>query len=137
MTRGQPTGVTRWYNIAQNQSITSTIKYDECGNAREATDPRSYVTTTEFWLSSADNAYAFPLHVTNAKGQVTSASFSYKSGALLSQTDANGKVTSTTYDSLDRPTQITKPEGISKTFTYIQDPEYRNPPRAIIRQYLD
>ncbi len=134
--RGLPTSITRWHNIAQNQSVVSSVRYDECGNAREATDPRSNVTFTEFWLSSADNAYAFLLRVTNAKGHVASASFSYKSGAVLSQTDTNGKGTYTTYDSLDRPTAINKTDGPSKAITYYEDPEYQTPPYAMIWDYL-
>ncbi len=135
MTRGLPSSVTRWYNIAQNLSVVSSVRYDECGNLRQAIDPRSNSTFTDYWLSSSDNAYAFPLRVTNALGHVASAAYSYKSGAVLSQTDANNKVTTLTFDSLDRVTQVTKADGGRKTYTYVVDPYYGNPPYAIVRQY--
>ncbi len=136
LTRGLPTSVRRWYNIAQNLSVVSSTRYDEFGNPRQATDPRSYMTYTDYWLASADNAYAFPLQVTNAKGQVSSATYSYKSGAVLTQTDPNNMVTTTIYDSLDRATDISKTSGAHKTFTYVEDPYYGTPPHATVRQYL-
>jgi RHS repeat-associated protein len=136
LTRGLPTSVSRWYNIAQNLSVVASTRYDEFGNPRQVTDPRSYTTYTDYWLTSADNAYAFPLRMTNAKGHVSSATYSYKSGAVLTQTDPNSMVTTTTYDSLDRPTDISKTSGAHKTITYVQDPYYGHPPYATVRQYL-
>jgi RHS repeat-associated protein len=109
--RGLPTSTTRWYNLASDLSITSTVKYDECGNPRETTDPRSYTSAVSYWLSSADYAYAFPLYALNAKGHATQASYSYKSGVLLSQTDANGQVATMTYDAKDRIIKVVKTLG--------------------------
>jgi RHS repeat-associated protein len=131
LTRGLPTTVTKWYNIAQNASIATISKYDECGNVREVIDPSSYSTFLDYWLSAADNAYVFPLRIINAKGQVSNTTYSYKSGVALAQTNANGQIIATTYDSADRPTQATKSDGWRKTIEYHQDPPY-----ATVRQYV-
>jgi hypothetical protein len=56
-------------------------------------DPLGHTNLMEYWLSSADNAYAFPLRATNAKGHVSQATYSYKSGVAKTQTDTNGLVT--------------------------------------------
>jgi RHS repeat-associated protein len=109
--RGLPTSTTRWYNLASNLSITSTVIYDECGNPREVADPKSYTSTIYYWLSAADNAYAFPLYMVNALGHVSQATYSYKSGQVLSQTDANGQLTAMTYETRDRIEWIRKTIG--------------------------
>jgi RHS repeat-associated protein len=134
LTRGLPTSVTRWYDIAQNLSITASTKYDECGNVREVTDPNARTTLTSYWLSSADNAYAFPLRVQNAKGHVGFATYSYYSGASLTSTDTNGIVTTSTYDTLDRVTQTTRSDGAKSTVDYVAS-DYA-PPYALTRKYL-
>jgi RHS repeat-associated protein len=134
--RGLPTNVARWYNIAQNQYIVSSSRYDECGNPREITNPRSYMTYMEYWRSASDNAYAFPLRSVNAKGHVSESTYSYKSGVALTSTDTNGKVKTMTYDNYDRVTQITKPDNARKTFTYVESPSYQFPPYVIARQYV-
>src|SRR5437867_6074180 len=76
-TRGLPTAVTKWYDLANNLSLVNWTKFDECGNPREITDPKYYTTSLFYWLSSADNAYAFPLRVVNPKGHETRATYSY------------------------------------------------------------
>jgi RHS repeat-associated protein len=137
VTRGLPTSVTRWYNIAQNGSYTAFTKYDECGNVRQVINPRNLSTFTEYWLSSADNAYAFPLRVTNAKGHVTQATYSYKSGVILTATDANGQVSTMSYnDNADRLTQSLRADGARKTITYAEN-SYPETPYALVRNYTD
>jgi RHS repeat-associated protein len=134
--RGLPTSVTRWHNIAQNGSVTASTKYDECGNVRQTVDPLGHTTLTEYWLSTADNAYAFPLRATNAKGHVNLATYSYKSGAAKTKTNANGLVTTLTYDNYDRVTQSTDTDGAMSTITYVEDPWYVFPPYALINKYM-
>jgi YD repeat-containing protein len=116
--RGLPSTVTSWYDLAQNLYVVTSMKYDECGNVREITDPGSYTSYTYYWLSAADNAYAFPLRVINAKGHIAQASYSYKSGVPLTQTDANGKVTAMSYDARDRVVQVQKPTGGMNLIAY-------------------
>jgi len=134
--RGLPTSTTGWYNIAQNLFASTSTRYDICGNAREATDPRSNVSYTEYWINSNDNAYAFPRRTVNARGHITQATYSYKSGFALTGTDANNQVTTMTYDGYDRITQITRPNGGKKKFIYVESSTYEFPPYVIIRQYL-
>ena len=118
VTRGLPSIAKRWYDLAQNLYVTTSMKYDECGNVREVTDPRSNVTATQYWLSLADNAYAFPRRIINALGHETYATYSYKSGVQLTQTDPNGRVTTRLYDNRDRVVQIEKPTGGKKYIAY-------------------
>jgi RHS repeat-associated protein len=134
--RGLPTSVKRWHNIAQNQYIVSSSRYDECGNPREIINPRSYMTYMEYSRSANDNAYAFPLLIANAKMQASESTYSYKSGVALTSTDTNGKVTTMTYDSYDRVIQVTKPDDARKTFTYVESPSYQFSPYVIVRQYV-
>ncbi len=108
LTRGLPSTVTRWYDLAQNLYVTTTTKYDECGNVREVVDPMSHMSFIEYWLSAADYAYAFPLRATNPLGHASLATYSYKSGVPLTKTDANGQVTSMLYDARDRVTRVTR-----------------------------
>jgi hypothetical protein len=42
LTRGLPSTVRKWHDIAADSSVVSTMKYDECGNVREITDPRAH-----------------------------------------------------------------------------------------------
>ena len=116
--RGLPTAVKKWYNIASDQWIRSTVQYDECGNGIVMTDFNSNISTAQYWLSAADNAYAFPLRVFNARSQQQVAAYSYKSGLILSQTDANGVQTTYTYDNRDRLVRLNKPSGGAVTYTY-------------------
>jgi YD repeat-containing protein len=121
LSRGLATTVTRWYDLVNNYTIATTTRYDECGNPRDLKDGRNYTTFVEYWLSPADNAYAFPLRTTNPKSQATQATYSYRSGVVLSQTDANGRTTTMTYDNWDRITGIDRPDlkaGPEKTFLY-------------------
>jgi YD repeat-containing protein len=116
--RGLPSVVQKLYDVPGSLYVTTQTKYDECGNPREVIDPKLYTTLTYFWLSTSDNAYAFPLKVVNPKGHETKATYSYFSGAVLTQTDANNQVTSMTYDSWDRVTQIIRSDGGKTTYAY-------------------
>ena len=117
-TRGLPSSVKRWYDLTQDLYVTTTMKYDECGNVCEITDPGLNITYTEYWLSAADNAHAFPLRVTNPLGHQAYATYSYKSGVPLTRTDPNGKVTTIQYDNRDRAVQVQKPSGGKKFIAY-------------------
>ena len=94
------------------------MKYDECGNVRETKDGRLNTTAAQYYLSAADNAYAFLLRVTNPLGHQVNATYSYKSGVPLTRTDANGKVTTMLYDTRDRVVQVQKPSGGKKFIVY-------------------
>jgi len=137
--RGLPSAVTKWYDIAGNLSVTSTTQYDEFGNPRMMTDPNSNITTVDYWLSSADGAYAFPLRAIDAKMHATQAVYSYFSGVILSQTDANGRQTVYSYDTRDRLVQIAKPGGGAKTYTFSDTCDCTPPaviPYVEIREYV-
>jgi len=118
VTRGLPTSGMKWYNISQNQYITVSMRYDACGNLIDVTDPRGNTTHTDYWLSSGDNAHALPLRVINALGHLSGATYSHRSGQKLSQTDANGQITSFHYDNQDRVIQVDKPTGGKEYIRY-------------------
>ena len=136
-TRGLPTMVTRWYDLVNNYTVAPSIGYDECGNPRTVTDGRNYSTSMVYWLTAADNAYAFPLQTSNPKGHLTQATYSYNSGLMLSRTDPNNKVTSMQYDSWDRVTRITRPSGGITTYTYTDSTPPGPPPSAQISDKVD
>jgi RHS repeat-associated protein len=115
--------------------VEASTKYDECGNIVETIDPRAHSTYTAYWLSSQDNAYAFPLRSTNALGHQANATYSYKSGVVLTQTNPNALVMSMAYDDKDRMTEATKSDGWHKTIEYVESPS-GSPPYAIVRQYI-
>jgi YD repeat-containing protein len=68
---------------------------------------------------SAGSHYSYPTSITNAKGHSTGLTHNSR-GQLLTATDANGAVTSRTYDSLGRPTRIDYPGGGYVRFEYIR-----------------
>ena len=114
-TRGLPNTVSKWHDITGNLYINTSTQYDEFGNPRIATDGRNYSTTMNYGSSGS---YAFPLQVINPKGHVTQATYSYVGGVVLTQTDANNKTTTSTYDHLWRISLVTKPDGGTRTHTY-------------------
>jgi YD repeat-containing protein len=65
----------------------------------------------------------------NPKVHVATAGYSYRSGAMLSQTDANSKTTSFAYDGFDRLLTMTKPTGGTKEFVYSAASCSSNPPQ--------
>ncbi len=136
LTRGLPTTVTRWYDLQGDLSITSTTTYDECGNPTAVTDPLGYRTETAYWSPASGDSYAFPLQVWNHLDHVTSATYSYTSGAVLTRTDANNRTTSMSYDLWDRMVVATKDTGWRKEYSYPFASCPSTPPSVTVKQNI-
>lgn len=92
-----------------NNSIT-TYKYDLFGNRIATTDPEGRTTKIEY-----DTAYStFPEMTTNAKGQVTTRSFTPATGNVRQETNPNGYTTSYEYDVFYRKFKEIRPYDSSE-----------------------
>lgn len=60
----------------------------------------------------------FPVSVTNALSQTSTAGYNYDLGVQMTATDANGLATSFMHDSFARLTRETRPDGTYTDFTY-------------------
>ncbi|GEM_PF-4992714 len=89
--------------------------YDSFGNLTSTINALGNIVTTDYETAY----YTYPEKVTNALGQFVTYTYEPKFGAVKSVTDANGAVTTTSYDSLGRVTQVTNAlDQITTTYTY-------------------
>ncbi len=128
--RGNPTKVTRWLlattgPVAADTGIFSSSQYDVAGNIVKTRDSNNNDTTFDysdsFSGSFTSNTFAFLKSTTSpnpgsAYGGnmplVTTSTYDFSSGKVVSTTDPNGKVTSFEYvDPLDRLTKVFRPSG--------------------------
>jgi RHS repeat-associated protein len=141
VTRGNPTGVTRYANAAAwTGPLTTTSAYDIAGNVVSKTDPKGYTTQTAYGDSFCNgsacggtytpNTYAFASSTTSPVPDVstaygypagtfgsaysfaTSTVYDFYTGLSYSTTDANNKTMTVEYaDALNRPTAQIRPDG--------------------------
>jgi YD repeat-containing protein len=95
--------------------------YDSWGNRTRTTDPEGRTTATEY-----DSSYrAFPIKVTNAKGQTAQKEFDPATGEAVKVTDPNGYETRFIFDLFRRKVKEVKPydsDGVPTTeFIYRLD----------------
>ncbi|MBA2749896.1 MAG: RHS repeat-associated core domain-containing protein [Tatlockia sp.] len=123
--RGNITKVTT-YTDAQNRTtgaIDETRSYDITGNLTKTST--ACCQQTSFQYTSA-NQYAYPESQTRGASDpnspdriTTSAVYSYETGLITQSTDADGRVTTTSYNSDTlRPTKATSSTGAYQTFGY-------------------
>lgn len=130
LTRGNATRVQRWLNSPSSYLVTQN-QYDDLGNVRQTTDPKGNTTTFSYadnfanWnclvVNSAPQAFVY--QVTNALGQNTQTAYFGCTGLTDWKRDQNdinaGRYgTSFTYDSMNRPTQIIRPDSGQDIFYY-------------------
>lgn len=102
---------------------TATAGYDALGRPLSVKDTTGLVTATRTYTPET----ASPLTsstVANAKGHKATTDVDFATGSALKATDANGKVSESTYDSLGRVTQVWLPnrsKALSKTPNYVYD----------------
>lgn len=124
VTRGNATAVTRWLDTTGG-SVATFSQYDVLGNLVKAFDERGYATAYDFTDrfgtpdgSVAGNAappelaggtaFAFVSTTTNPLGHTAEAQYDYYVGQAVDASDANGTVTSQSYDDpLERATRRT------------------------------
>ncbi|HET7569513.1 MAG TPA: FG-GAP-like repeat-containing protein, partial [Gammaproteobacteria bacterium] len=102
-------------------ALTTSYTYDSYGNPATIRLTGSGLTyngvvgrTTTFDYGTTP----FPISVTNAAGQTKQAGWNIALGVQTSATDANGNVTTWTYDSLGRKKTETRPDGSVITWAY-------------------
>ena len=118
--RGNLTAVQAFRNT-DNSMLTTRSQYDDAGNIVSSTDPAGNTTSFSYvdaWgentcAPSGGNAAAYITNTTNAKQQSVSSTFNSCSGTRASATDANGKITTFSYDLMDRLVQTTLPADSS------------------------
>jgi RHS repeat-associated protein len=125
--RGNVTTTRAWLNT-NNSYLESHIQYDQLGNVRKAWDAKGNLSEIEYW--SYNNTYAFPILTrtpipdpTGTKGSntafISTKTFDFSSGLVLTSTDANGNMTTVEYnDVLDRPTKVTNALGGWTSYEY-------------------
>ena len=100
--------------LAGSTWACTSMSHDINGNLISTTDALGRVTTTEY-----DGAFrANVTRITNALGHVAEKTVD-AGGAVTSETDVNGNVSSTTFDSLGRPLQVNLPNGGRTTYAYV------------------
>ncbi|HKW75275.1 MAG TPA: hypothetical protein VJN64_07095, partial [Terriglobales bacterium] len=117
--RGNLTTKTVYSNAAAGTgAIASTFTYDIAGNKIAAQTGCCTQASSTF---SSLTQYAFPDSVIiGPSGSQLTASFTYNfnTGTVATGTDANGQVTSFTYDVDDRTTSVHTPDGITTTTAF-------------------
>ncbi|MFF2165528.1 RHS repeat domain-containing protein [Streptomyces sp. NPDC058175] len=126
-TKGEPvwTGRAKGYGTddAPLWQKVGTTSYDTLGRPLAVKDTNGLATATMTYTPET----AGPLKsstVTNAKGHKATTDVDFATGSTLKSTDANGKVSESTYDSLGRVTQVWLPnrsKALGKTPNYVYD----------------
>src|SRR5207249_1991926 len=97
-------------------------QYDALGSLVSTTDPGGHVTQVDFSDRFTDsisrNSFAYPTKITDPGGFYTQSTFDFNTGLVKQTTDSLSRVTSTTYDLMDRTTQINYPDGGQTNYSY-------------------
>jgi RHS repeat-associated protein len=118
-------------------SLTTSYQRDSYGNITQMTDPKNNVTNfgyTNNWYDSACtnlNPSAYLTSITDALGHVSKFSYYTCTGLKESAQDPNDIAasragTTFTYDALGRPRTVTRPDGGSTTYTYVDSTNNSN-----------
>ncbi len=102
-TKGDLTRVERW--LSSGSSPSTWYEYDAYGNQTAVIDAKGNRTTTAYEATYKQ----YPQTVTNALGHVEQYAYDPKFGVVMSVTDANGQITTNTYDVFGRPSTVVRP----------------------------
>jgi RHS repeat-associated protein len=123
-TRGNITAVSRWRNT-DGAMLTSTNQYDDAGNLLSTIDPMGDTTTFSYsdsWSNTSCaptvQSKAYLTKTTNANGKTTTSTYNSCTGTVAATTDSNSKTTTTTYDLINRPSQNNYPDGGQTNYCY-------------------
>jgi YD repeat-containing protein len=110
-------------NLAGQPFVTTETAYDQWGNTTIVTDTRGNPTTTAY-----DGLYhLYPVQTTNAANQTARTDYDTAMGVPIAMTDANGLITTYTYDGFGRLTKIFKPGDGSDPWTRYDYSDTRTP----------
>ncbi len=133
--RGNVTTTKRFLNLTPGAEtfLQTHAQYDQCGNVRKSWDERGNLSQTDY-SSTYHHGYAnqTTTAVPDPDGNhgansafVTTSTFDFTTGLLLTKTDPNGQVTTysyqddlTNYDVLNRLRKVTHPDGSWTKMTY-------------------
>lgn len=136
--RGNVTTLRRYVDIGLGTFHDTHSQYDQCGNLRNSWNVRNILQTQTEYSSTYKRAY--PTQVTTAipdpssahgsnTAFVSSSTFDYNLGLTLTTTDANGQVTTYSYqddsavnDPLNRLRKITRPDGGWTKYSFGETP---------------
>jgi RHS repeat-associated protein len=110
--RGNQTSVNRWRNLPTAKTLTSKTTYYDTGMPSVAKDPLLNP-TTYFYSGTFQDAYV--TQIENALSQSIYYNYDYDTGLLTSTTDLNSQVTTDSYDSSWRLTNVTRPTAGGQT----------------------
>ncbi|MCI0627888.1 MAG: hypothetical protein L0387_40600 [Acidobacteria bacterium] len=119
-TRGNPTAVTTYVTPATPAGpVTKNFTYDSLGNPKEAD---ADCCRKIQWNFSSTTQWNYPdSAVRGAAGGpqlTTSSTYNAHTGLVATTTDENNKVTTLTYDTLKRLTDVQRPDNAHITYTY-------------------
>ncbi len=118
-TLGALTQKSEW-NDQTGGYVSTQFGYDEYGNEISITDPMGRTSTSTF-----DGAYhQYALAKIDSLGRATQVAYDYVLALPISRTDADGNLTTTSYDALGRQSQLTTPDGAIAATLYLN---YGNP----------
>jgi RHS repeat-associated protein len=113
--RGNRTSENHWLNTTGGM-LTTTTSYYDTGTPYQITDPGGHTTTNIYgagFQSGADFVGAFVTQTKNALQQSGYADYDFNTGLTAASKDANGVVTSLTYDIFKRIKSKTAPDNTS------------------------
>jgi YD repeat-containing protein len=119
--RGNVTAVSQWLNT-NNTWLVTTQQYDVLGNKVKVTDPGTHATNTYYADRFSDNVsrntFAYPTQVVDAAGNSVETTYDFNTGLVTQVKDAQNRITTKTYDVMNRDIQTTYPNTGFTRFTY-------------------
>jgi RHS repeat-associated protein len=118
--RGNPTTITDWTDIAANTTLIRTFSYYDTGLVQTARDANNAGTTYNFADATTTCGNAFPTSVSLPLSLSRSMTWNCAGGVMASSTDENQRTTTFTYGNATRwlPTQVDYPDGGQTTTAY-------------------
>jgi YD repeat-containing protein len=118
--RGNVSAITRYSNAAAGTgAVTKQFFYDSLGNLLKA---QLDCCQEREWVFTSGTQYAYPTTIKTgppgASQLSVSRTYEFATGLVKDATDENLKTTTFTYDSMNRITQVTRPDGINLTNMY-------------------
>jgi RHS repeat-associated protein len=123
--RANVTGIGQWLNT-NNSWLVTTQRYDVLGNMVKVTDPGGHATETEYdnrfssvyYTPPTAPTFAFPTKVTEPSGLYVETTYDFNTGVVTQTKDQLNRITTKTYDLMNRELQTNFPNGGFTTYCY-------------------